>query len=97
MFDPEVGVENAHGQIGHYLLDIPQLFDYNAITIVSDGMETLHGMYNSSLKWFAPWKSLTGDDIENDEEFQLETLLKGLFPKEDPTQLSSEFYFSRRS
>lgn len=41
MFDPVIGVDNAHRQIGHYLLDIPQLFDYNAITIASDGMEAL--------------------------------------------------------
>lgn len=93
MFDKDVGVDNAHRQIGHYLQDIPQLFDYNAITIISDGMETLHGMYNSSLKWFAPWKSLTGDDIEQSEELQLETLLKGLFPKETLLNYLKNFIF----
>jgi len=81
MFDQEVGVENAHRQIGHYIQDIPQLFDYNAVTVISDGLETLHGMYNSSLKWFAPWKSLKGDDVQQKQELQLETLLNGLFPK----------------
>ncbi|HET8886417.1 MAG TPA: type I restriction endonuclease subunit R [Salinimicrobium sp.] len=93
MFDQEVGVDNAHRQIGHYLQDIPQLFDYNAITIISDGRETLHGMYNSSLKWFAPWKSLTGDDIEQDEELQLETILKGLFPKQILLNYLQNFIF----
>ena len=82
MFDAEVDVANAYGQIRHYLLDIPQLFDYNALTVVSDGMEALHGMYNASQEWFAPWKSLEGDDIEQDKSLQLETLLHGLFPKE---------------
>jgi len=81
MFAQEVGVDNAHGQIGHYLLDIPQLWDYNALTIISDGREALHGMYNSSLKWFAPWKSLNGDTIESNKNLQLETLINGLFPK----------------
>ncbi|GGD99578.1 type I restriction endonuclease subunit R [Planktosalinus lacus] len=93
MFDPEVGVENAHRQIGHYIQDIPQLFDYNAITIISDGLETLHGMYNSSLKWFAPWKSLNGDDIQQEEELQLETLLKGLFPKATLLSYLQNFIF----
>jgi len=93
MFDPEVGVDNAYRQIGHYLLDIPQLFDYNAITIISDGMETLHGMYNSSQKWFAPWKSITGEDITNDEDLQLETLLKGLFPKATLLNYLQNFIF----
>lgn len=81
MFAQEVGVDNAHGQIGHYLLDIPQLWDYNALTIISDGREALHGMYNSSLEWFAPWKSLDGDTIESNRDLQLETIINGLFPK----------------
>lgn len=81
MFDSVVGVDNAHNQIGHYVLDIPQLFDYNALTIVSDGMEALHGMFGASMEWYAPWKSLTGSDTEQVKELQLETLLNGLFPK----------------
>ena len=93
LFDQEVGVDNAHRQIGHYLLDIPQLFDYNAITIISDGLEALHGMYNSSIKWFAPWKSIRGDDTEQNEELQLETLLKGLFPKETLLNYLQNFIF----
>jgi len=93
MFDAEVGVDNAHRQIGHYLQDIPQLFDFNAISIVSDGMQTLHGMYNSSLKWFAPWKSLKGHDIKQETELQLETLLNGLFPKATLLNYIQNFIF----
>ena len=81
MFDQEVGVENAHKQISHYTLDIPQLFDFNAITVLSDGLEALHGMYNATLKWFAPWKSLDGKQLEQNSALQLETLINGLFQK----------------
>jgi type I restriction enzyme R subunit len=81
MFDRETGVAEAHNQIKHYIQDIPQLFDYNAVTVVSDGQEALHGMYSSSLKWFAPWKSIEGDDIEQNDDLQLETMIRGLFPK----------------
>lgn len=93
MFAQEVGVGNAHGQIGHYLLDIPQLWDYNALTIISDGREALHGMYNSSLKWFSPWKSLNGEDIEQDKNLQLETLINGLFPKDILLSYLQNFIF----
>ena len=93
MFAQEVGVDNAHRQIEHYLLDIPQLWDYNALTIVSDGREALHGMYNSSLKWFAPWKSLDGENIENDKDLQLETLINGLFPKDILLSYLKNFIF----
>jgi type I restriction enzyme R subunit len=81
MFDATVGIDNAHRQIGHYILDIPQLWDYNAITIISDGREALHGMYNAGMEWYAPWKSLDGDVIEADKGLQLETLIHGLFPR----------------
>jgi len=93
MFDPGVDADNAHRQIGHYLLDIPQLFDYNALTVISDGMEALHGMYNASKEWFAPWKSLHGNDIEQDKDLQLETLLHGLFPKETLLYYLQNFIF----
>lgn len=93
MFDAEVDVENAHGQIGHYVLDIPQLFDYNAITVISDGLEALHGMYASAFEWFAPWKSLQGDDVVNEKALQLEILLKGLFPKATLLNYLKNFIF----
>lgn len=93
MFDHEVGVEAAHNQIEHYVLDIPQLFDYNALTVVSDGKEALHGMYSSSLKWFAPWKSIKGDDVENKTDLQLETMINGLFPKKTLIDYLYNFIF----
>ncbi|MBD1261997.1 type I restriction endonuclease subunit R [Maribacter polysiphoniae] len=92
-FDSTVGVENAHRQIHNYVLDIPQLFDYNAICVASDGLEALHGMYSSSLEWFAPWKSLDGEDTEQKAELQLEVLLQGLFPKETLVDYLQHFIF----
>lgn len=92
-FDAKLSVDNAHNQIGHYILDIPQLFDYNAITVISDGMQALHGMYNSALEWFAPWKSLQGEAAEQKIELQLETLLSGLFPKATLLNYLQNFIF----
>ena len=67
--------------IQHYKKDIPQLFEYNALTIISDGNEAQHGMYSSAQEWFAAWKSIDGKTTYNDEDFQMHTLLFGLFPK----------------
>ena len=92
-FDAEVGVDNAHRQIENYVLDISQLFDYNALCIISDGRETLHGMFGSSMEWFAPWKSLTGDDIQQNEALQLETIINGLFPKATLLNYLQHFIF----
>ncbi len=54
---PSVG--DALNQIGHYRYEIPQLFDYNAVTVVSDGITTLHGMWSADAEWFAPGNPLT--------------------------------------
>lgn len=80
MFDEKATVETAFNQIQHYKEDIPLLFEYNEIIIISDGAETLHGMYSSDREWFTPWKSIDGRTTVEDG-FALNSLLNGLFPK----------------
>jgi type I restriction enzyme R subunit len=80
-FDPEATVDSAFNQIQHYTEDIPLVFETNCLTVVSDGQNTLHGMYSSGMEWYAAWKSIDGIKIvEND--FALETLIKGLLTPE---------------
>lgn len=93
MFNADTGVIDAHNQLEHYVMDIPQLFDYNAFCVVSDGKEALHGMYSSAFEWFAPWKSISGDDIEQNKDLQLETLIRGLFPKTTLLNYLKNFIF----
>jgi type I restriction enzyme, R subunit len=93
MFDANVDIANAHGQLQHYALDIPQLFDYNALCVVSDGHEALHGMFGASMEWFAPWKSLDGANTEQDRDLQLQTMINGLFPKRTLLNYIRHFIF----
>lgn len=80
-FDPEATVDSAFNQVQHYTEDIPQVFETNCLTVVSDGQNTLHGMYSSGMEWYAAWKSTDGINmVEND--FALETLIKGLLQPE---------------
>jgi type I restriction enzyme R subunit len=81
-FDHSTTENEAFNQIQHYKQDIPVLFEYNALTIISDGKTAQHGMYPASMEWFAPWKSINGRDIVEANDFQLHTLLHGLFRKE---------------
>ena len=75
-------VDDALNQIGHYRYEIPQLFDYNAVTVVSDGIATLHGMWSADAEWFAPWKSIDGASVEKSTTGSMKTLVEGLFPKD---------------
>lgn len=75
-------VDDALNQIGHYRHEIPQLFDYNALTVVSDGITTLHGMWSADAEWFAPWKSIDGASVEKNTTGSMKTLVEGLFTKD---------------
>ena len=74
-------VEEAHNQIGHYTVDIPQLFDYNGLVVLSDGVTTLHGMWPADREWYAPWKSIDGASTEAGTTGSMKTLVEGLFQK----------------
>jgi type I restriction enzyme, R subunit len=75
-------VEDALNQIAHYRNEIPQLFDYNALTVVSDGVNTLHGMWPADAEWYAPWKSIDGATVEPGTTGSMKTLVEGLFSKD---------------
>jgi type I restriction enzyme R subunit len=75
-------VDEALNQIGHYIHDIPQLFEPNAFVIVSDGVTTLHGVWTAGREWYSPWKSIDGFEIEPNTTGSMKTLIEGLFPKD---------------
>jgi len=75
-------VEDALNQISHYRNEIPQVFDFNAVTVVSDGITTFHGMWTAQSEWYAPWKSIDGSTIEANTTGSMKTLVEGLFQKE---------------
>ncbi|UQA58584.1 type I restriction endonuclease subunit R [Polyangium aurulentum] len=75
-------VDDALNQVQHYIHDIPQLFEFNAVTVVSDGVHTLHGMWTASDEWYAPWKSIDGRNVVPATTSSMKALIEGLFSKE---------------
>lgn len=84
-------VEDAYNQIQHYTHEIPQLFEYNAFVVVSDGITTLHGVWTAGREWFSPWKSIDGFEIEPNTTGSMKTLVEGLFPKDRLLQYIHDF------
>ncbi|BEH09893.1 type I restriction endonuclease subunit R [Geobacter sulfurreducens subsp. ethanolicus] len=84
-------VDDALNQIQHYVHDISQLFDYNAFVVVSDGVNTQHGMWSADAEWYAPWKSINGVDIEPTTIGSMKVLVEGLFPKDRLLQYVRDF------
>ncbi len=92
-FDNNTTENEAFNQIQHYKQDIPILFEYNALTIISDGKTAQHGVFPADMEWFAPWKSIDGKNIVDGNDFQLHTLLHGLFTKERLVNYLKYFIF----
>lgn len=74
-------VLDAYTQIRNYTFDISRLFEYNAFTVVSDGVETKHGMPGADYDFFSSWKSIDGVRVDDNLANTMRTLVNGLFDK----------------
>ncbi|MGA2107123.1 MAG: type I restriction endonuclease subunit R [Syntrophorhabdales bacterium] len=84
-------VDDALNQIQHYIHDISHLFDYNAFVVVSDGVNTEHGMWSADPEWYGPWKSISGFDVEPSTTGSMKAIVKGLFPRDRLLQYVRHF------
>jgi type I restriction enzyme, R subunit len=71
-------IRSAFDQIQTYKATIPSLFTYNAVCIVSDGLEAKAGSLSAGYSRFMTWKSVDGKKEASRFVPQLETLLKGM-------------------
>ena len=91
----EVGAENAFNQIRNYMQDIPSMFYYNAICVISDLSTNKAGTITSGLDRFMEWKTKDGD-YENTAFAAFDTFYEGMFQKEHLLDIIKNFIlFSR--
>lgn len=79
--DEKVGIREAFNQFQTYKKDIPSLFTYNELLVISDGAEAKVGSLTSDWDRFMRWRSIDGVEIASDTMPQLEVLIKGIFDK----------------
>lgn len=79
--DEKATIRHAFNQLQTYKKDIPSLFTYNEMLIVSDGLEARSGTLSSGWDRFAPWRTVDGEDVAPRGSLELEVLLKGIFEK----------------
>lgn len=77
----EVNIEEAYKQLTvRYARDIPELMKYNALCIISDGVNSRMGSLFAPYDFFYTWRKVTGDEtIEQDGINSLHTMIEGLF------------------
>ena len=77
----EATIHDAYVQLTtRYRRDIPDLFKYNAICVISDGVNNKAGSFFASYEFFYAWRKTDGGDlIEKDGIDSLYTMMKGMF------------------
>ena len=76
--DEQATIRKAFDQIQTYKSTIPSLFTYNAICVISDGMECKAGSLTAGFSRFMNWKTADGRKEASRFKPQLETLLNGM-------------------
>ena len=89
--DEEATVTKAYEQIGTYKEQIPSLFRYNEVLVISDGLEAKAGTLSSGLSRFTAWKSEDGETIASHLKGELEVMLHGMLNPETLLDLVRAF------
>ncbi|MBL0326590.1 MAG: type I restriction endonuclease subunit R [Cytophagaceae bacterium] len=76
--DENATMRKAFDQLQTYKSTIPSLFTYNAICVISDGMECKAGSVSAGYSRFMTWKTADGQKEASRFIPQLEILLKGM-------------------
>ncbi|MCM8750200.1 type I restriction endonuclease subunit R [Thermomicrobiaceae bacterium CFH 74404] len=77
--DEEATIWTAFQQLQTYKADLPTLFTFNELLVISDGLEARLGTLTAGREWFKPWRTISGEQVEDMGAPQLEVLLKGVF------------------
>jgi len=85
-------ITDAYAQIHEiYKRDIPKIFFYNQVLVVSDLWKAKHGTVSSSWDFFSVWKGIAGEDEIHKDKSELELLTKGIFEKQRLLDLIENF------
>ncbi|MDE1311366.1 type I restriction endonuclease subunit R [Vibrio aestuarianus subsp. cardii] len=77
-----------------YRRDIPKLFVYNALCIISDGVNNKMGNLFSPYEFFYAWRKVTGNESNEKEGINsLYTMIEGLFNKTRLLDVVKNFVF----
>ncbi|MBC7219777.1 MAG: type I restriction endonuclease subunit R, partial [Hadesarchaea archaeon] len=89
--DEEATIWTAFQQLQTYKTELPTLFAFDELLVISDGLEARLGTLTSGRERFKPWRTVSGEQIEDVGKPQLEVLLGGVFDKRHALSLLRDF------
>ncbi len=88
--DENATIWTAYNQLQTYKEQIPSLFKYNEILVISDGIEARAGTITSEPERFMQWKTIDGEKPRKGLT-EIEILLRGMFEKERLLDITRNF------
>ena len=76
----ETDASEGYAQIRNYMHEIPSMFIYNCICVISDQLTSKAGTITSDEDRFMEWKTKNGD-YENTQYAQFDTFFEGMFDR----------------
>ncbi len=95
--DENTTIKSAFKQLETYKQSIPSLFTYNALLVISDGLEAKAGSLSAGISRFMTWKTADGKVEASHLVSQLETLIKGMLNKKTLLDLVRHFVVFEQS
>lgn len=91
----EATIYDAYVQLTtRYRRDIPELFKYNALCVISDGVNNKVGSFFAPYEFFYAWRKISGDEaLDKDGIDSLYTLVHGLFNRHRLREVIRHFVF----
>lgn len=76
--DENATVWTAFQQLQTYKVEIPSLFATNELLVASDGVKARVGTLSAGREWFKPWRTITGEELADEQLPQLQVTIQGL-------------------
>src|SRR5437867_4219797 len=89
--DENATIWSAFQQFQTYKAELPTLFAFNAVLVVSDGIEARIGTLTAGREWFKPWRTVSGETLADAYLPELQVMLQGILEKRRLLDLLRDF------
>ncbi len=80
--DEDATIWTAYAQLQTYKAEVPSLLQYNAVLVVSDGLQARIGSLTANQEWFKVWRQMDEDEGAKRTTLELKVLLDEVFSRQ---------------
>ncbi|MBK8477255.1 MAG: type I restriction endonuclease subunit R [Opitutaceae bacterium] len=79
--DEDATIWSAYAQLQTYKAEIPSLLQYNALLVLSDGLQARIGSLTANQEWFKVCRTIDGETDAPKTALELEVMVRGVFDR----------------